>query len=115
MKNITTTQQITEYVQLWNLMQQVILDDSKDEIVWTLNASGTYNTKSAYKAQFAGVAGTFETTNLRNAQVEPKVCMFTWIAMHEKALTTDNLEAKGRDNNVICPLCLEVRKQITTC
>lgn len=27
--------------------------------------------------------------------------------MHEKALTTDNLDTKGWENNVICPLYLE--------
>lgn len=26
--------------------------------------------------------------------------------MHEKAPTAGNLEAKGWDNNVVCPLCL---------
>lgn len=69
------------------------------------NNKGASTTQSAYEAQFQEVLAPFKTDHLWTARAEPKVILFAWTVMHEKA--ADNLEAKGWDNNVICPLCLQ--------
>ena len=46
-----------EYFKLWGAIQSVQLDlgDTKEDvIVWTLESSGEYMTKSAYNIQFEG-------------------------------------------------------------
>lgn len=48
----------------------------------------------------------FDTEAVWSAKAKPKVQLFAWTTMHERVLTTDNLESKGWDNNVVCPLCL---------
>lgn len=107
-RNITTTPQIREYVLLWNSLSEVTLnEDNTDSAVWTKSDSGVYNATSAYKAQFKHTTRPFKTKRLWKAKAEPKVILFAWTAMHEKVLTADVLEAKGWDDNVICPLCLQ--------
>lgn len=32
--------------------------------------------------------------------------MFAWLVLHEKILTADNLDKRGWDHGVVCPLCL---------
>lgn len=87
---------------------QLNLDAQRhDEVQWTLTANATYTASSAYRAQFSDLQKPFDTEHLWKAKAESKVILFAWTAMHEKALTADILDAKGWENNVVCPLCLE--------
>lgn len=106
-KKISTTAQIMEYIRLWSSLQEVNINpDALDKATWLRAANGEYSARTAYEAQFSNIERPFDTKRLWKAKAEPKVLLFAWTAMYEKAPTADNLEAKGWDNNVVCPLCL---------
>jgi hypothetical protein len=53
------TQQFTEFIYLWNLLEGVQLNDQLDDIQWIWTDNGAYSSKSAYLAQFKGSFCTF--------------------------------------------------------
>ncbi|GJN28714.1 hypothetical protein PR202_gb16871 [Eleusine coracana subsp. coracana] len=50
---------ILEFLRLWDCIMGFELNDQEDRHIWTLDASGCYLSKSAYRAYFNG-AITFE-------------------------------------------------------
>jgi hypothetical protein len=53
LRNGLTTELLTEFVTLWNLVATTVLhQDQEDTIRWTQTPHGQYTTSSAYKAQF---------------------------------------------------------------
>ena len=62
--------ELHEYVLLWNDVQQVQLDESReDSIVWRWTADGEYTTKSAYRIQFQGTFSKLKLTPVWRAKV----------------------------------------------
>ncbi|WVZ88443.1 hypothetical protein U9M48_034964 [Paspalum notatum var. saurae] len=55
-----TEQQLTEYLELWELLEGVQLSDQPDRIRWKWTADGVYTSKSAYLAQFRGSICSFK-------------------------------------------------------
>jgi hypothetical protein len=47
----------------------------------------------------------FQVGKLWKTKIEPKVKVFGWTTMHQKILTADNLEARGKQHSLIWPLC----------
>ena len=62
--------ELHEYVLLWNAVQQVQLDESReDSIVWYWTTNGEYTTKSAYRIQFQGTFSKLKLTPVWRAKV----------------------------------------------
>ena len=76
-----------------------------DAISWHWMASGTYSAASAYRCQFIGSCAPFNATKLWKAKAEPKCRYFTWLALHGKILTAENLAIRGGPHDPICKLC----------
>jgi hypothetical protein len=54
-KGALTVPVLLEYLQLWGLMDDVLLQQNvPDQFVWKLNQPGIYTTKSVYGAFFLG-------------------------------------------------------------
>lgn len=70
-----------------------------DEITWSLEASGCYTAKSAYKAQFHGS----HTTNFRqifwDTWAPGKLKIFSWLLYLDRLWCNDRLQRRGWDNN----------------
>jgi hypothetical protein len=47
-------QVIVEYIQIWNLVDGIMLQQVTDHHVWKLSNTGIYTSKLAYKAFFTG-------------------------------------------------------------
>lgn len=61
-RNISTTEQLREYVDLWILLRHVTLvQGTKDVVQWKWTANGEYNSCTAYRAQFIGMYRPFDT------------------------------------------------------
>jgi hypothetical protein len=85
---------IQEFVMLYVALGSVTLTDQRDEICWKWAASDQFIVASTYEYQFLGAMSPFPAANIWKAKAEPKCRFFAWLAMHDKALTTDNMEKK---------------------
>ena len=98
--------ELHEYVLLWNAVQQVQLDESReDSIVWRWTADGEYTTKSAYRIQFQGTFSKLKLTLVWRAKAESKCRFFAWTLLHKKILPSNNLIKRHWPNDPICKLC----------
>jgi hypothetical protein len=103
---ITTAQHISEFVALWEKVTTVQLqENTPDEIVWTLNASGVYDATSAYRAQFEDLAPTTMNPLVWKNWAPPKCKTFAWLVLQDRVWTADRLQRRGWPNCGECQLC----------
>lgn len=100
-----SAEEFVEFVRLWDLVQNVQLNDQEDQITWKLTADGKYSAKSAYDVQFMGSYCTFRPKWIWAAHAEPKHRFFAWLLLQEKILTADRLQERNWSCNPVCPLC----------
>lgn len=66
-RGITTTEQIHEYITLWNMLTTIVLQqEEQDKARWIHTTNGEYSSKSAYLTQFANITRPFKTKHLWN-------------------------------------------------
>jgi hypothetical protein len=102
---IATMAQLQQFVALWTIMQGVVLQPHPDLIRWRWTESGVYTTASAYRYQFTGSCAPFRSAKFWKGHAEAKCRFFTWLALHGKVLTADNLALRGWPHDPICKLC----------
>lgn len=75
---------IREFFRLWDCLVDITLNDQDDNHVWTLDASGCYSSKSAYRGYFNGSV-TFEPWHrLWKSWAPTKWKFFLWLAIHNR-------------------------------
>ena len=80
---------ISEFVQLWTLVEEAHFDPSsaaEDTITWTRTASGEYTAKSAYLMQFDGGASSLYPQNGLACMGSIKMQIFPMVASPESGL-----------------------------
>jgi hypothetical protein len=103
---LQTTQEIHEYVALWEAVKEVLLEENReDTIQWRWTSSGEYTTKSAYLIQFEGSFTRLKLTPIWRARAEPKCRFFAWTLLHKKILTANNLAKRNWPSDPTCKLC----------
>jgi hypothetical protein len=96
---------ITQFVQLWVLIQNVHLnEDMEEEIYWKLTSNGEYSMASAYTLQFFGLIESSFYKLIWKAWANPKAKHHAWLALQNRLWTADRLRRRGRDNCGLCPL-----------
>ncbi|RCV14989.1 hypothetical protein SETIT_3G023000v2 [Setaria italica] len=75
---MSTVEQMSEFIMLWDYVQNITLSETPDTITWHWTSHGEYTTKSAYNIQFAAVYCTFEAKHIWRAQAEGKHRFFVW-------------------------------------
>jgi hypothetical protein len=94
---LSTAQEIKEYVELWEAIGQMQLQEDRDDSIrWRWTADGEYTAKSAYNIQFQGTFSKLKLLPVR---------FFAWTLLHKKILTTNNLIKRNWPNDPICKLC----------
>jgi hypothetical protein len=48
LQRIQTTEEISQFVDLWALLRQLHLSEAEDEITWWFTSNGQYSSKSVY-------------------------------------------------------------------
>jgi hypothetical protein len=61
---MNTVQEMAEFVQLWDKVQNIQFSDRQDEITWRWTKDGAYTSKLAYLAQFNGSYSTFHGASI---------------------------------------------------
>jgi len=98
-------QQMAEFIQLWNHIEGVQLNDQEDCIRWIWTENGVYSSKSAYLAQFKGSYSAFKAKSIWKAHAEGKHKFFVWLLIQAKILTADKLSQRNWPCNPVCVLC----------
>lgn len=100
---------LKEFFELWQLIQDQRLElssEQEDQIIWTLESSGEYSSRSAYKIQFAGqISSTFPKL-IWKACATPRCKFFLWLLLQSRIWTADRLQQRGWENNYFCALCV---------
>ena len=103
---LSTTQEIREYVMLWEAIGQTQLhEDREDNIRWWWTVDGEYTAKSAYGIQFQGSFSKLRILPIWKAKAEPKCKFFTWTLLYKKILTANNLIKRNWSNEPTCKAC----------
>jgi len=103
---LQTSQEIREYVALWEQVGNVQLQEgTEDTIRWRWTPDEEYTTKSAYQIQFKSSYSKLRLTPIWKAQTEPKCRFFAWTLLHKKILTANNLIKRNWPNDPTCKLC----------
>lgn len=86
------------------MLNSLILNNNKDELIWEGNPSGSYSTASGYNSLW----------NLKEKPLwakawlpglTPKIKIFFWLMLQDKILTLDNLAKRGQYIPNRCILC----------
>lgn len=54
LQRMSNEEQVLQFVNLWELIQEVQLSQDRDSLVWVFNSKGIYTAHDAYDAQFIG-------------------------------------------------------------
>ena len=87
------------------LQQVTLFENQRDEINWTLMASGSYSAKSAYMMQFEGTKAKPFKRIVWEPWAPPKCKFFAWLILQNKEWRADRLQRRGMANQPLCPLC----------
>ena len=96
---------LKEYFKLWTAIDSIRPDldeSSEDTIVWTLESSGQYSSKSAYTIQFAGQVQSSFPALIWNAWAPPKCKFFLWLLLQNRLWTSARLQLRHWKNNYFC-------------
>jgi hypothetical protein len=74
----------------------------KKTIIYRWTPNGKYSAASAYHCQFQGAMTTFPAVDVWKAKSEPKCKFFTWLVLHNRALTIDNMQKKNWPCDTTC-------------
>uniref|UniRef100_A0A8I6WC10 Reverse transcriptase zinc-binding domain-containing protein n=1 Tax=Hordeum vulgare subsp. vulgare TaxID=112509 RepID=A0A8I6WC10_HORVV len=97
--------EIGQYLQLWQLAQQVTLPTELDKLTWKWTTSGVYTAQSAYLATFQGSTTCFSWKLIWKNWVPPKVKFFHWLACQDRCWTAEHLARHGMQHHPRCLLC----------
>ena len=83
-----TVQVIVEYLQIWNLVEnQVINDLAEDRFIWKWTADHCFTTASAYRAFFIGQHPISRAKLLRKTKAPDRCKFFVWLVLHDRCWT----------------------------
>ena len=97
-----------QYVKLWELIEAnspFTFNDLPDKFTWRWTANGCYSAASAYQAQFIGKIQSQVCSEIWHTKAIPKCRLYTWLMIHNRCLTADNLAKRGWPHDPICSLC----------
>jgi hypothetical protein len=97
---------LAEYLNLWQLLTEVVLQpDVDDSHIWQFASTGKYSAKSAYEAMFIGATQFNPWERIWRSWAPGKCQFFMWLVAHNKCWTADRLAKKGLPHPEHCPLC----------
>lgn len=88
-----------------NLIQDLHLEDTQDEVTWGLERSGVFTTKSLYGFITLGGVESHLDKHLWKSKLPMKIKVFVWQIYHGKLQAAAVLKARGWKGDHHCALC----------
>ena len=95
---------LTEYLELWDMLVGVTLNDNEDAHKWKPEASGLFLTRSAYRNFFTGSITIEPWKKVWKSWAPGKCKTFVWLAIQNRCWTADRLQKRGLPHPERCPL-----------
>ena len=93
--------------ELVGLVDNIVLYDEDDTIIWSYNSSGKYTIQSLYVVlSFRGITPIF-VSSVWKLNIPPRVQFFLWLLSQNKLLTRDNLAKRRRVSDPTCLFCAD--------
>ncbi len=97
---------LSEYLNLWDEIQEVQLqDDVDDSIRWRLTSNGTFCTASVYELFFAAQVKSQSAELIWQTRGPSRIKFFMWLITKGRCLIADNLQKRGWLHEDGCVLC----------
>jgi hypothetical protein len=78
---------------------------TSDQFVWRWLVTGTYSSRSAYRALLLGQVAVLGANQLWKVKAPNEYCFFMWLVHHGRFWTSECLQRYGLRNNGPCALC----------
>jgi hypothetical protein len=93
--------------ELTTVVESIVLNNEKDQILWTYSSTGKYSVQSLYAIiNHRGVVPVF-IQSVWKLNIPPRVQFFLWLMSNNRVLTRDNLAKKREVNDPTCLFCDE--------
>jgi len=96
---------LAEYLQLWDMISGIALTVNEDAHQWRFESSGTFSTRSAYRAFFIASISFEPWKRIWKSWAPGKCKTFIWLAIRNRCWTADRLQRRGLPHPDHCPLC----------
>lgn len=100
-----TVQVITEFIRLRGQLNETVLTDTPDRLVWRWTSNGQYCSRSAYAMLHVGKTPMQGASRIWKHWVPLKVKIFMWLATHHRIWTADRRHRHNLDARDTCTLC----------
>jgi hypothetical protein len=103
-----TMQLISDYVMLWELVNEAGFDpqeEEEDEITWTRTTDGAYSAKSAYEMKFDGNVASILSICIWKAWAPSRCKFFAWLMLQNRIWTSDRLQQRQWPSVYFCTFC----------
>jgi hypothetical protein len=102
----TTMQVLSEFVGVWETLEEVILNPTvADRFIWKWMASDNYTASSAYRSFFIGRTTQMGAKELWKANAPLRVKFFLWLALHGRLWTAERRRRHRLQDGDACALC----------
>lgn len=92
---------------LLGILENQILNDEEDKIMWSFNSNGKFSVQSLYVViNHRGVVPIFVPA-VWKLNIPPRIQIFLWLLSKNKALTRDNLAKRREVTDKTCLFCNE--------
>jgi len=101
-----------EYLQVWHAIEDIVLTDAPDRLVWRWESDGSFSVRSAYQALHLGSHPIPGCVRIWEVWAPLKVKLFLWLAVRRRQWTADRRRKHGLDAHDTCFLCDQEPKTI---
>jgi hypothetical protein len=84
LRHITTMEEVSQFANLWKLLNQITLTELPDSITWQRSPTGHYSVHSAYASQFLGSFPDHNWDNIWKARAENKCKFFCLLTLQNR-------------------------------
>jgi hypothetical protein len=97
--------EVEQWVDLVDLIQQVQLNEMADEVKWNFEKSGAYTTKSMYKFLLHSGVFNMQMEKVWKSKMRLKIKIFMWLTNHKRIQAGEflgGMKWKGETKCVVC-------------